>query len=317
VLTKGAVMSRRRRNLPPSGEDATSVNASFYSASPANYLGQRLLNLVARTAVPAVLDDALRDGVDLDGRRIDMKSFAPAAVAERFSTVESLILTYHAAESLLRLYFAHEHFNECPWAELVTMRNTDFWEALDLRFIRQTPIEALSRVERVFFGMDLPESLIQSQRPDGDVLNVELFLWRYARYVKEMKDIYNSAKHGLSLIAFNLGLKVEGPFPTQRDGRVVQSLAFGPVQGQRSEWHTNVAYVDLPENVARVDGACRLISQMWRVAQARYLKTPITRLESFSTPRIEELFSDEGSISSLRLGMPRSRTQGDSDRLSD
>lgn len=294
-----------RMNWNGSTESASDVNASFYSASPANYLGRRLQNLIARTAKPALLDEMLGDGVEIDGRRINMGmgNAAPSEVDERFSTIESLILTYHATETLLRLYFAHESLPTCPWAKLVSIRNSDFWNLLERRFVRETPIDALERIDRVFFGADLPDSLIQAQRGGNDSRNLEILMWRYAHYVKEMKDAYNSAKHGLSLNAFSLNLAVEGPFPVKRKGRVVASLAFGPVRGQRKEWHENVAYVDLPENVARVDCACRLVSQMWRIGRARYLATPTSHLDTFSTPRLEDIFSDEGAVSSFRLGL--------------
>ena len=113
------------QNLAP--EQYPDMNARFFADEhgPSAYLQQRLRALV----LGASRDDRVRqttaEGLEWETLKIgfpaDGDIYADDAVS-RFVTLDATVLLHHAAESLMRLYFAIEDLPPCPWLEVGRLR---------------------------------------------------------------------------------------------------------------------------------------------------------------------------------------------------
>ncbi|MDP9452601.1 MAG: hypothetical protein M3P97_04240 [Actinomycetota bacterium] len=129
---------------PEMDERYRRLNESFYSSSPALYFEQRLNSLLVMAADDPEYGDRLHRGLTIVGETFTV---APSERVEsqlsekqlrQFVTSETQVLLHHAAESLLRLYLAHEaHLSPCPWLSIASLSFKQFWRAVDDRFVNQ------------------------------------------------------------------------------------------------------------------------------------------------------------------------------------
>jgi hypothetical protein len=116
--------------------------------------------------------------------------------------MEAVMIANHAAEALLRFFFAHVEHPECPW--LGMSASTDFREykakldaALDNGFDRE-------HIATVFLGgVRRVESCIQlSDAEFEDAIDgLEMLLINCANRVLGDAFVYNAVKHGVSAVA--------------------------------------------------------------------------------------------------------------------
>jgi hypothetical protein len=116
-----------RKNDPnylPAAENHRELNEAFYRARPHAYFNQRLETLVLIAGKSGQLDELLAQGVTLGRLKAggaptpDLTEHQRAEAEqdrERFVIAEAEVLLHHAAETLLRLYLAHEGLPPCPW----------------------------------------------------------------------------------------------------------------------------------------------------------------------------------------------------------
>jgi hypothetical protein len=135
-------MARRRstgnrvKQIPPEDRwlvpgQFESLNREFYASKllPDKYLGMRLRSLLLTTSeapeIRAVSEAGFQVGpVNLKYSHADEDEDEEQARAEvdGYLLTESTVLLHHAGEVLLRLFFAHEGFPECPWLETARLR---------------------------------------------------------------------------------------------------------------------------------------------------------------------------------------------------
>ena len=123
TATVSAMSKLRAANRRLARGNAPRLNREFYSGMPYGYFGQRLENLLLVATkydqVRPLVDEGFEWGkltinagpMDHEERELDKQA------VKVYLLLESLVLLHHAAETLLRLYFAHADPDDppCPW----------------------------------------------------------------------------------------------------------------------------------------------------------------------------------------------------------
>ena len=119
--------SGQPQELPLARELFPELNATFYTGDPAEFLRLRIESLSLMTLSAEQLAPML--GVE---RRVGTLSIAPTApptddVRDSYIATEAIMIFHHAAEMLLRLFYAHVEKADCPWLGMTSSTNfTEF-----------------------------------------------------------------------------------------------------------------------------------------------------------------------------------------------
>jgi len=256
-----------------SAENFDRLNRDFFEAAPHEYFQNRLNHLMLFAGRRGDIREMLRSGVGYRGVRVTFR--APADDDEHdmsFIALESEVLLHHAAETLLRLYLAHEGRPECPWLEMARVRQpSTFKERLTARFVEGPSVEdAVSLSAPVLLGSD--------GRADGMgeiALNMEDALRRFAGHFLRFPHLYNAAKHGFAVHAAETGSRLSLPEeselpPIETRGPAIQYLS-GKRDEDRALWYEAMTFVELVRAMALTGVASLLIQNLWTLARQHYL----------------------------------------------
>ena len=215
----------------------------------------------------------LEDGAAYGGVTV---SAHPAQTEEdeyslRFVALESEVLLHHSAETLLRLYLAHEGLPPCPWMELARLRAPrDFKEKIRDRFEHGPSLEnSIELSAPVFFGA----------RPLDDELrdvamNLEQTLRLLAGHLLRYPHLYNAAKHGFGVHATDTGTRLSMPenpeiSDLETSGPAIQYLTARDDEDRR-RWYEAMTFVEPARAMAQIGVASLMIRNLWDVARHRY-----------------------------------------------
>jgi hypothetical protein len=311
-------MGERRGETPPQGPpeddglaDANlpGLNEAFYRGAPHRILQQRhevLLLLGARGAdVDALLEGDNRWGSLMFSGRADLDAHDQR---QRFLVSESIILQHHAAETLLRLYLAHEPIPRCPWLEISRERSFQrFKKRVAERFPCNAPSpENLDACATVFFGQPTPVMLTpvpEAEEWNAARTNVEAWLRHFARTYLDDADLYNAAKHGLAVLVGDASFSITSNAPDgsprpdaepflQASGPSVEYLHTMLDEDGQKRWNRTTKWVDAEANAADIGIAIRLIAQLWRIAAARYVGAAVAEVDLLTAPRYNDLMAE-------------------------
>ena len=244
-------MPRHGRNRSPSPDDGLAphnyrtLNETFYASKPADYFSRRLANLMLTAGRSADLDRLTDEGFSFGGLTAGPARPGPddaspeerAKAAEHFVTAEAEVLFHHTAETLLRLYLAHEfepgHAPTCPWLEISRERDfRRFKEKVAARFSADTDPrdpEHLKAVARVFHLVDDPTTLtggrpVPTEVWENSLVTIEGYLRGYAEQFLKRAPLYNAAKHGLALRADEGSMRLDDGSVIHAEGPMIQVL---------------------------------------------------------------------------------------------
>lgn len=277
------------------------LNDLFYADPPPSaYFWHRLDLLLFTTYAPEKLT-----GLELDFQRDHLRVGRPAqpdldeedrTTLSRVATVEATLLLHHVAETLLRLYLAHEPISPCPWLRLAGLTNFwDFKEAVRTTFCApDAPAgrAAIAAILRVFAGSANRKTLELSTRQwtkhRARAKNTHTILTHLAHLVLEEAPLYNAAKHGMAInpgaaFAFIDAYQVgNGPSITYLEVKQVKEA------GEKlRQYRMTTAWINLELAIALIHWACALMETLWSVAKARYGEGPGT-IQFHDLPEVAE-----------------------------
>ncbi len=270
---------------PSMAECYRQLNESFYSSSPALYFEQRLNNLLVVAADDPEFGARLRNGLTVAGQSIvvganeRVESHMSEEQLRRFITSETEVLLHHAAESLLRLYLAHEGGPPCPWLNVATLTSFErFWGAVDERFLKPVRSEADLRavVADVVLGNLTCPAGIPMDQADWESAVEKLTMWMrfFSRYLSEDKPIYNAAKHGFALCTEEAHFAFKdnkGKTVISRSGPSLEILVRSPWEGDSRTWSLRTVWTSPVASWFYCDVAIRIMDSIFQVGRYRRL----------------------------------------------
>jgi hypothetical protein len=287
-------MPRPRRPSPDDDLDPRSfanLNRTFYGATPHDYFGRRLANLLLTAGRAPELDRLMDEGLSFRALKVGVQDGSRprestpeegAKAAEDFVTAEAEVLFHHAAETLLRLYLAHEFAPgkppACPWMHISRERSFSVFKArVAARFGSDTDPsdpEILAAVARVFYIVDDPTQLttdpvVPMERWNASISNIEGYLRGFAHEFLKRAPLYNAAKHGLALRPGEGSVSYGGEL-IHAEGPMIQTLEIKERNG-RPIWTMVNHWVEPDRQIVLTFQAVQLIERLWAAAQIRYL----------------------------------------------
>lgn len=283
------------------------LNRDFYRRSPSSYFLFRLRNLLLSAGRGLELEQMLGEGVEVgvfklsapDGARLESLDEEQRESQHAFVTLETEVLLHHAAETLLRLYLAHEHAPPCPWISMSRERSPRRFKNKVGNLLErlQTPdgckrmaVVFFGTADRLTFGQDGPSEdkwmkLIDSTRT---------WLSWFGRYILD-GDVYNAAKHGLGVYPQRVSLTVEvdGEQFLGGAGPCLEYLQSVREEEGRRQWKRTTKWLEWDRLFGSIHIACQLIDRLWTVANVKHGDAERLDLELrvFATP--SQLFKNE------------------------
>lgn len=261
------------------------INREFYRQRPHSYLLRRLVGLVVTVGRPDLVDSAFEDGITLGQHDVRWSGVKLDEDEEQsYLTSEIEVLTYHSAESLLRLVLAHGRpdlpspaFNLAglnPQAELYKRAKHNVVDADD------ESLDALI-VASIHGCEAIPEGAFTSgaDAPTDDGLaggraNLRDLLRYAANYIgnRDYQDVYNAAKHGLAVRTGNAGFRLGGGPDGQpiidQSGEALHCLSAPRDRSKEVEQVTVWSNPGLSFGFIQL--ALQVMDQVWSLGKFRY-----------------------------------------------
>lgn len=255
------------------------LNGMFYNADPAGYLRMRIESVSLMLCTDDVLRPAFSSARSIRSTFFGAMEPPSDESRRRFVVTESNLIFHHAAETLLRMFYAHLEQEDCPWLGIAS--SVDFTE-----FKRKLDRDLKAGFDRdniaqIFLGgvsaADAQIHLADDEFDDG--VDAVALLLRYAaeRYLSE-SFVYNAAKHGLSSVMVD---NATMEFESESSGRIrlhngdlqtyLHKNRLPGVKNEPVQWFVS-ATGTLPDQDLAVSLLIqRAIESLWNVARRRYL----------------------------------------------
>lgn len=307
--------SSRDANHLLASENDRSLNEAFYRARPHAYFNQRLEALILVAGKSEELQALLAGGVTVGPLkaggtpvpgRTDEERAELEEDRERYIIADTEVLLHHAAETLLRLYHAHENLPPCPWLKMAEERSfAAFKGRVDKLGEDLAAQRRHDELATVFFGTSDRAALHPEPREDlwhEGLENLVKWMSWYAQHFLDA-NVYNAAKHGLAVQPGEAAFQLGDDELISRSGPAIEYLEVRDEHGRR-RWHRTTQWVDVGRSLAYVFMACRLIKRLMDVARARYTDQPLRSLDLFVEPRFEKTLTGEGiEFTKLSFGL--------------
>jgi hypothetical protein len=293
------------------------LNETFYGTEPHEYFATRLKLLTLHAADPERVDELLSAGVEYGGLKIaarvvedadhddpDAEEPDPALEERRhlsYVVTEAVTLTHHLGETLLRLYLGHvpradRTFYPVPWLRIAGIHDPKAFKAKLKKRFDGSPPDDLRRfeLESIFYYARERLDGEAADALDESVDEIEAWLRHFAYRFLEGAPVYNSLKHGLTVLAgkssFQIGTEERNVILEQNGPSVRYIERTGPenVWGFKTAWE-HPDYLIVEGQMALV-----LLKQLIQVGRARYLSDPVGRLQFLREGSFKQ-FGDPGS----------------------
>lgn len=292
-------MAAYDENLAP--EQFDSLNQTFYRGAPHEYIEQRLNSLILIVSESPHVAEAFSTGLGFGSLTVRGEFVHDPRESNDYAAIESVVLLHHAAEALLRLYFAHRDSSECPWLEVARLRvPSHFKKAVEAFLPKAMDVDEAVKMLTVFRGNTDPEPLGINLSPDEwsrQTTGLQMLMREAARRVLDEATMYNAAKHGLAVLSAEIGttLSVDGlpeGFDISNQG---PSLTYLDLigSGQERRWAESLTWVNPEANMGLTFLIVRQIRALWNIARMRYTR-------SGEGERIDMV--DPGAVESLTTG---------------
>jgi len=190
-----------------------------------------------------------------------------------------VVIFHHAAEMLLRLFYAHVDYPNCPWQGMATLTNfAEFKEKVD-----KSLSDGFDRAQlaEIFLGGTSPQDAcvaMSAEDFDDAIDGLDLLLRECGGRLLSESFLYNSIKHGLSTVALDDSTEISVR-PAGGD-RVVghRGPLFAYMHKRRQpgagaesgEWFISMAGVKTEIDLALSLLVARAVESLWDVARRRH-----------------------------------------------
>ncbi|RHW23298.1 hypothetical protein D0Z08_30635 [Nocardioides immobilis] len=265
------------RNLAP--EQFPELNRQFYGGSlaPHDYLMQRYRSLFLAVQAPTRLREAFDERLSIGEVHATWSTpdeWDDVALRD-YVSAESTVLLHHTAEALFRLYLAHAESPECPWLAVARLRiPSHFKKKVEAFLVDRRSAESAASLMNAFVGHPTPGEDDEKWTAIKDGL--VLLMAHLGRRLLDEGPLYNSAKHGLSVLPGAAALAwgdQGGPLSVSADGPSITYLTVA--DGRRGKrWFQKTVWLNPEQTLVLTSVAIRQLANLWAVAKHRYLDEP-------------------------------------------
>lgn len=301
----GEALPGWQREMPT---ELREINREFYRQRPQEYLYRRLMSLMLMVGRPDAVADALAEGVEVGLAKLQHPGWPVDDEAHvDYLTQEAEVLHFLTAESVLRMVLAHgRHDSTSPALNLIGLRShRQFYDAIE-RSIRDADDDTLNDlIVGAVHGSDgdglmlapLPgEAHVATPDFEAGRQNLRELLRHLASYVLEpnYRDVYNAAKHGLTMrsgvTGFRLGDR-DRPLVDQ-SGQSLSCFAIGQRRDGEAPVDTVTVWSNASFNIGVIRLSLEVLESIWQLGRFRFVGQPDDepfRFRTFQAPTLFEL----------------------------
>ncbi|MGV0043018.1 hypothetical protein ACRU13_02270 [Mycobacterium colombiense] len=258
------------------------LNAVFYSADPSEFIKMRIDSLALMACTDEVLAPAYGSNRPIgDTLHYPATPVPHPKQRHKYVRMEAVTIVHHASEALLRLYFAHIDYPECPWLGMST--STDFVGfKKQVDDARRTGFDH-EDIAAVFLGGADPDDAgikMGKGKFAETVEALERLLIECANRFLDDSFLYNAVKHGMTAIDTDAKMNWVGS-----NGKHIQMLD-GFVHGylhkklhptatkEDGQWFLSLADSNPERDLAVATVITYALDSLWDVARRRYMGVP-------------------------------------------
>lgn len=305
------------------------LNYSFYEEEPSNFIYMRveLLSLMLcneAQLAPAYAVDRSINGIQLGG------SAPPnAEQRSRYMWTEAVIILHHSVEMILRLFYAHVEYTDCPWQGMASEVSFAAFKAK----VEKSLSDGFDRevIADIFLGGKSPTdaAIAMSDEDFEDAIDgIGLLLQECCRRLLSESFLYNAIKHGLSTISLDESTQIA---QRSNDGETVvghrgpmfvymhKPRRPGPREQGGREWFITMDGAKTDRDLALSLLVANAIESLWAVARRRYTGRAGS-IRQISKSVVERaiyglLMQSLNVLSSVTMEMPKLMDDGSYDEV--
>jgi hypothetical protein len=290
------------QNLDP--RQYADLNRRFFAdpIGPSRYLTHRMRDIMLGASGSDLIKQAAADGLAFQtltmSRPTDDDLWDPKTVS-RFVAMDATVLLHHAAESLMRLYFAVCDDQECPWLAVGRLRAGQFNDAVrDFRNDLRNE-DTREKVRRVFDGFGTYDELVAYVEETQSGTPPTRELWDDAgkallRLLVHLCDVllndagvYNAAKHGLAVLPSEAGMRLGDGDLVSASGPSLTYLELRDNADGDKKWNETTAWVRADRTLAIVHLIIDRMDNAWGLARCRYTNAGGFKVKGLSLPLVD------------------------------
>lgn len=258
------------------------LNAVFYSADPSEFIKMRIESLALMACEDEVLAPAYGSKRPIgDTLHFPANSVPHPKQRHKYVRMEAVTIVHHASEALLRLYFAHIDYPDCPWLGMST--STDFAGFKKLvDDARRTGFDR-EDIAAVFLGGADPDDagIKMGKGKFAETVDaIERLLIECANRFLGDSFLYNAVKHGMTAIDTDAKMNLEGGNGAQIkmfDGFVhgyLHKKLHSTATKEDGLWFLSLADSNPERDLAVTTVITYALDSLWNVARRRYMGVP-------------------------------------------
>jgi hypothetical protein len=276
--------SRKAKSAAPAGprlarELFSELNATFYEDDPSEYLLTKIEAVTLMLAPAEALAPAYESERVVGVSRRAGTPVPSKEARDRYVRTECVLVLHHACEMLLRLFFAHVEKQDCPWLGMAaSVSFAEFKEKVGASL--RTGFEP-DDVALVFLGGSDPADAaltVDAAEFDDTIAAWQLLLETAAVTVLSESFLYNSAKHGLTIVHTDESTQMVFTPPDGGDpihlaaGSQFTYLHKPEKSGAKggTEWWVSLTHTLPDQDIETAFLIQRAVSSLWNVARRRY-----------------------------------------------
>jgi len=283
------------------------LNRSFYDQDPTAYFRNRASLLALRAVKGEELSGLLGfqwGNLVIGTGGVERTPEEEEDIASRFVVAESQVLLHHASEAAIRMFLAHAASPECPWLEMAALLNfNEFRDRLDELAAPVAPSWVRDAAGWVLLSR--PPGNIDDRAREALNPSVRL-LQALARRLHEDKNLYNAAKHGMTLLggvgSFSINTE-DGEPVLGADGTQVTFLERQNASPTDWLWRETTRWVSPQAAFAMTHLSLALMDGMWRVAKAHYLDDPLDGVSLVTAEAVDAVLREFAKTSGTRFSL--------------
>ncbi|MDQ0614043.1 hypothetical protein QF046_001684 [Microbacterium sp. W4I4] len=260
----------RESPAPIDPHEFDSLNREFYAADPAEVIDHRLWMLARFLG-----DESTEARYEADDLSLSRDAAPSGSKRVQFVALESTLILHQAAETLLRLYFAHANDAACPWAEMTNMRSPGVFTR-EVRTLRDglgsdSVIRDLLTVVSWSGDRKKVEASVSWSKKGGWTRHREgvRSLFQFAcDTVLDGADLYNAGKHGLAILPGERGVKVDDGAVISQSGPSLTVIEPQQFDGE-PRWTKTVVWISYSCAVMMTAHMSVAIRSLWACGKQR------------------------------------------------
>lgn len=227
-----------------------------------------------------------------------------------FVLVEAEMVVHHLAETLTRLFIVHAARPPIAWISMMQLRGQGEFKRQLEHVLSDSNQETLrSEVGWVFLGSaEQPEEEPDDAMPWNEAVDrIAPYLDHFGRVFLNRAEVYNAAKHGLTMQPGDTAIELVGVPELAVSGPSLAHLAYGEEDGERV-WVVKNRWLDVEQELALASVGYHLIDALWTVARIRYTPWPSPAAFLSTSPPIVSPESSSATIRRRVLSSTQSRS---------